>query len=55
MKLINDLATQNLTPEEKSLVDGLKQQAQKLAEAAAVKQAGDEANQAVGGLLKPKN
>lgn len=54
LKIVNDLAAQKLTPEQQTIVDSLKQQAQKQAEAAVAKKATDEAEKAIGGLLKPK-
>lgn len=52
MKIINDLAAQKLTPEQQTIVDGLKQQAQKQIQQAAAKKATSEAEKAIGGLLK---
>ncbi|MBI3415713.1 MAG: hypothetical protein HY043_10425 [Verrucomicrobia bacterium] len=54
LKIVNDLAAQKLTPEQQTIVDGLKQQAQKQAQEAVAKKATDEAEKAIGGLLKPK-
>jgi hypothetical protein len=55
LKILNDLASYKLTPEQQTLVDNLKAEAQKQLEALAAKKAADEAGKAVGGLLKPKN
>ena len=54
LKIVNDLAGQKLTPDQQTIVAGLKQQAQKQAEDAVAKKAASEAEKAIGGLLKPK-
>jgi hypothetical protein len=54
MKILNDLASQNLSANQQSLVDTLKAEIKKQIEAAAVKKATDEAGKAIGGLLTPK-
>jgi len=50
MTLVKDLASYQLTPEQKKVVDGLKLELQKLAGS----QAADEGKQALGGLLERK-
>jgi hypothetical protein len=52
LKQLNELAGMKLTPEQQSMVDGLKQQAQQLAQSATAAQAGEQANKAIGNLLK---
>ena len=54
LNILNQLASQRLTPEQQAVVDGIKQQAQKQAEEAVAKKAAAEAAKAVGGLLNPK-
>ena len=54
LQLLNKLAGEKLTGEQKSLVDSLKEQAQKMIQAAATKKATDEATKAVGNLFQPK-
>jgi hypothetical protein len=54
LKILSELAGQQLTPAQQSTVDGLKSDAQKQAEAALVKKATADASSAIGGFLAPK-
>ena len=54
LSILNQLSGQKLSTEQQSLVQSLKDQAQKAVEAATKAKATDEATKAVGGLLPPK-
>ena len=54
LKNLADLSSLKLTPEQQSMVDSLKQQAQALAQNAATSKATDEATKSLGGLLNKK-
>jgi hypothetical protein len=54
LKLLGDLATAKLTPEQQAMFDRLKKQAQDLLQQSTTSQATDKAADALGGLLKKK-
>lgn len=55
LALLDNLSGQELSSEQQSLVESLKQQVKKAMEAAAASSAKDEASKAVGGLLQQNN
>ncbi len=54
LSLLNSLSGQQLSAEQQSLVQKLKEQIQKLSEAAIKTEAGDEAAKTIGGLRQPQ-